>query len=146
MSISLRDRRLELGLTLEQVGEAIGVGKSTVRKYETGFIENMRRDKIVAYARVLKISPLDIIDPDNEIPESVVDDVSNVVSKLTPDRQKKVYAFAKNELQNQQMEASVSEEPTLIAAHLDDKHNITNEQREEMNDFTAKIKKEHEND
>lgn len=54
----LRKRRKELKLTLEQVGDIVGVGKSTVRKWETGDIENMRRDKIALLAKALKSSPL----------------------------------------------------------------------------------------
>ena len=34
----IKRRREELGLTLEEVGVAVGVGKSTVKKWETGFI------------------------------------------------------------------------------------------------------------
>lgn len=45
------------GLTLEQVGNAVGVGKSTVRKWESGEIANMRRDKISALAKILGTSP-----------------------------------------------------------------------------------------
>ena len=45
MKPDIKSRRLELGLTLEQVGQKVGVGKSTVRKWETGDIENMKRDK-----------------------------------------------------------------------------------------------------
>ena len=60
----LKDRRLELGLTLEQVGNAVGVGKSTVRKWENGMIANMKRDKIVLLARILQISPTDLINYD----------------------------------------------------------------------------------
>ena len=51
-------RRKELGLTLEQIGNAIGVGKSTVAKWERGDIKNMRRDNIAKLAGVLQISPL----------------------------------------------------------------------------------------
>ncbi len=39
----IKNRRLELGLTLEEVGKMVGVGKSTVMKWETGYIENMKR-------------------------------------------------------------------------------------------------------
>mgnify|MGYP001090339750 CR=1 FL=1 len=39
----LKEKRLEKKLTLEQVGEIVGVGKSTVRKWENGMIENMGR-------------------------------------------------------------------------------------------------------
>ena len=61
MSESIGNRiktlRLSKGLTLEQVGDAVGVGKSTVRKWETGMIANMKRDKIAAIANVLGTTP-----------------------------------------------------------------------------------------
>lgn len=54
-------RRKELGLTLEEVGKAVGVGKSTVKKWESGYIANMKRDKIAALSEILKISPTEFI-------------------------------------------------------------------------------------
>ena len=53
----IKKRREELGLTYEQLGNMVGVGKSTVRKWETGLISNMRRDNIVALAKALNVSP-----------------------------------------------------------------------------------------
>ena len=53
----LKRKRLELGLTYEELGTLVGVGKSTVRKWETGMIDNMRRDNIVALSKALNISP-----------------------------------------------------------------------------------------
>jgi len=53
------ERRKALGLTLEEVGNAVGVGKSTVRKWENGMIKNMGRDKIEALAKVLNMDPLE---------------------------------------------------------------------------------------
>lgn len=50
----LREMR---SMTLEQVGDIVGVGKSTVRKWETGDIANMRRDKIAKLAGALNVSP-----------------------------------------------------------------------------------------
>ena len=49
----IRDLRAKHGLTLDQVAQCVGVGKSTVRKWETGMIENMRRDKIAKLAAAL---------------------------------------------------------------------------------------------
>lgn len=60
----IKARRLELGLTLEDVAKAVGVGRSTVRKWETGLIKNMGRDKIAALAKVLQISPVDLVPAD----------------------------------------------------------------------------------
>ena len=53
----IRDLRAKHGLTLEQVAQSVGVGKSTVRKWETGMIENMRRDKIAKLAAALHTTP-----------------------------------------------------------------------------------------
>lgn len=55
------ERRKQLGLTLEDVGNAVGVGKSTVRKWENGMIKNMGRDKIAALAAVLQLDPVQLV-------------------------------------------------------------------------------------
>lgn len=57
----IRKRRKELGLTLEQVANQVGVGKSTVRKWETGLIKNMRRDKISALSKALGVPPIQLM-------------------------------------------------------------------------------------
>lgn len=49
--------RTQQGLTLEEVGTRVGVGKSTVRKWESGQIANMRRDKIALLAKALNVTP-----------------------------------------------------------------------------------------
>lgn len=53
--------RIQKGLTLEELGALVGVGKSTVRKWETGAISNMRKDKIQKLADALGVSPMDLI-------------------------------------------------------------------------------------
>ena len=50
--MDLKERRKELNLTLEDVGNYVGVGKSTVRKWENGDIANMKRDKIASLAKI----------------------------------------------------------------------------------------------
>ena len=57
LSAKIRDLRAKHGLTLEQVAQQVGVGRSTVRKWETGMIANMRRDKIEKLATALHTSP-----------------------------------------------------------------------------------------
>lgn len=61
MYYDIHKRRLELGLTLEDVGRKVGVSKGTVKKWESGMIDNMKRDKIALLADVLEISPLELI-------------------------------------------------------------------------------------
>jgi repressor LexA len=57
MAQRIKELRKEKGLTLEQVAEVVGVGKSTVRKWETGMIANMKRDKIASLAKALGTTP-----------------------------------------------------------------------------------------
>ena len=66
-------RRKELGLTLEDIPKACNVGKSTVKKWETGTIENMKRDKIALLANVLKVSPLQIMGIEEEKNEEEIE-------------------------------------------------------------------------
>lgn len=53
----LKQRRLELGLTMLDVAKSVGVSEGTVSRWESGDIANMRRDKIAALAKTLNISP-----------------------------------------------------------------------------------------
>ena len=55
---SLREQK---GMTLEELGNKVGVGKSTVRKWENGMIANMRRDKIAKLADALDTSPAELM-------------------------------------------------------------------------------------
>lgn len=57
MARRIKELRQAKGLTLEQVANVVGVGKSTVRKWETGMIANMKRDKIADLARALGTTP-----------------------------------------------------------------------------------------
>ena len=68
----LKNRRLELGLTMKQVADIVGVSEATVSRWESGDIENMRRDKIVLLANALKMSPAVIMGWE-EMPEYYID-------------------------------------------------------------------------
>lgn len=57
MAEKIRQLRINQGMTLEEVAQKVGVGRSTVRKWETGMIANMRRDKILVLAQALNTSP-----------------------------------------------------------------------------------------
>lgn len=57
----IRNRRTELNFTLEEVGDMVGVSKSTVKKWEDGYISNMKRDKIALLAKALQLEPVSLI-------------------------------------------------------------------------------------
>lgn len=70
----IRNRRIELGLTMKELADAVGVSEGTISRWESGHIANMRRDKIVTLAKVLQISPSTIMEWDNNA-EGVQTDV-----------------------------------------------------------------------
>ena len=53
----IRNRRIELGLTMKELAELIGVSEGTISRWESGEISNMKRDKIQLLAKALGVSP-----------------------------------------------------------------------------------------
>ena len=74
----IKYHRERLGMTLEELGNKIGVGKSTVRKWENGIIANMRRDKIDKIASALEVSPAYLMGwtDDPSLNHSLVENIS----------------------------------------------------------------------
>lgn len=99
MNEIIKMKRLEKNMSLEDVGKLVGVGKSTVRKWENGMIENMGRDKIVALSKALDISPIDILGmSEKDLPKSSIESIYN---QLDQPRKAKVYNFAEYQLREQ---------------------------------------------
>lgn len=61
----LKARRLELGLTMAEVANIVGVSEATVSRWESGNIGNMKRDRIALYAKALQVSPAYIMGMDD---------------------------------------------------------------------------------
>lgn len=69
LSSVLKQRRKELGLTLLQIADAVGVTEATVQRWESGNIKTMRHEKITKLAEVLQVSPATLMGWD-ELPKS----------------------------------------------------------------------------
>ena len=54
---NIRARRKELGLTLKQVADKLGVSESLISRYESNDVKNMGIDKLIPLAKVLKTTP-----------------------------------------------------------------------------------------
>lgn len=54
----IKKRRNELNITQAELAQSCGVGISTIRKWESGDLDQMKRDKIALLAKALNISPL----------------------------------------------------------------------------------------
>ncbi len=79
----IRLRRQQLGLSLRELGEKCNADKTTVRKWELGEIENMKRDKMVLLSKALDVSPLVLLGiEDYQIPsEPIMQDKVSVYGK-----------------------------------------------------------------
>ncbi len=71
IGIKIKKLRQSLGLTLEEIANFVGVGKSTVAKWESGKIANMKRDKIASLSKILKVSPTYLMGWEKEIEEGL---------------------------------------------------------------------------
>ena len=63
----VKTRRLELGLTLEDIANSVGVSAPTIQRYESGEIKNLRKDKIKSLADALKVTPSYLMDWDENL-------------------------------------------------------------------------------
>lgn len=75
----IRALRLSKGMTQEELGNAIGVQKAAINKYETGRIINIKQTTLQNLANVLGVTPADLLDDpeDTIITSSAIHSSSN---------------------------------------------------------------------
>jgi transcriptional regulator with XRE-family HTH domain len=54
---NIKNRRLELHMTLDEVSNKLGISKPTLQRYESGVIENIPFDKVERLAEILNTTP-----------------------------------------------------------------------------------------
>ena len=57
----IKNNRLRLGLSQEELGEKVGVNKAAVQKWESGAVENIKRNKIKALSKIFGITPTELL-------------------------------------------------------------------------------------
>ena len=60
----IRARRIELNMTMEDLGHAVGVQRSAINKYEKGMLSNPKKSMVEAFARALDVPVLYLLDED----------------------------------------------------------------------------------
>ena len=123
MADRIKERRIALGYTQEELASKLGLQKSAIAKYENGRVENIKRTVILKMSKILECSPsyLLAMDLDNPSPtESVLSDresaMLNTYRKLEKPRKDAVDQFTDFQYNQQLREAR----PTLLAAHAHD--------------------------
>lgn len=82
----IRNRRLELKMTMEDLGRAVGVQRSAINKYEKGSVD-ITSSKLSAIANALGVTPVSLLSDDDDAPktkEAVI--ISSGIDKMPPDR------------------------------------------------------------
>ena len=54
---NIKNRRLELNLTLEDISKKLSISKPTLQRYESGVISNVPSDRIEKLASILETTP-----------------------------------------------------------------------------------------
>lgn len=85
LSSVLKQRRKELGLTLAQIADTMGVAEATVQRWESGNIKSVRQEKIGKLAEVLQVTPMTLMGWDDEWKEQQNLDSAPSNEILTPD-------------------------------------------------------------
>lgn len=89
----LKEKRISLDLTMKYVADYVGVSESTISRWESGEIKNMKRDKIQKLSTVLKIDPAMIMgwtDGPSQIEKTLIGldkEFYDKYQKLNPDSQ-----------------------------------------------------------
>ncbi len=123
MGEKIKHLREQNNMTLEELGNKVGVGKSTVRKWENGMIANMRRDKIAKIAHALCVSPaylmgwVDNLENSKEIglPEESTDNPNDAFFESLSDEQKEEITRLYQKYQNASHEVRSAVELLLKA-------------------------------
>ena len=88
MADRIKERRIAIGLTQEELGEKLGLQKSAIAKYENGRVENIKRSTIKKMADILGCSPCYLMgwtDQIKVVPKQAFD--------LSEDEQKLIVAY-----------------------------------------------------
>ena len=78
----IKNKRLSLGYTLQELADMVGTSRQTIHRYETGEISNIPRDKIEAIAHALESTPAALVGwekPDTNIDESIAKMSKNII-------------------------------------------------------------------
>lgn len=65
MGDRIHKKRIELGMTMDELGAKVGVQKSAVNKWEKNVVSNMKRSVISELATALEVTPIWLMYGDN---------------------------------------------------------------------------------
>lgn len=96
----IKNRRIQLSLSYQELADKTGLSKSTLQRYETGAIKNMPLDKLEVLSKALDIDPSYLMGWENEnTHNSNLSNEENIIlehyNKLDNEDKHKVVDYAK---------------------------------------------------
>ena len=152
----IKQRRLELGLSADDLGAKIGKSRATIYRYENGDIENMPTPVLEPLAKALDTTPADLMGwegqsiksniEDRNIPWTVSDkpdnnqkELNEIYVQLSSNNRERVLTYSKSLLSTQQLDdelatATQYQQPTTLAAHHEG-NEYTEDELKEIDQF-----------
>lgn len=87
MGEKIKQRRLEIGFSVDEIANRLGKNRATVYRYENGNIKDLPIDVLVPLAEILETTPAELVGWGSDIPEnaqynSIEDIIANEARKL----------------------------------------------------------------
>lgn len=99
MAERIKERRIAMGLTQEELGEKLGLQKSAIAKYENGRVENIKRSIISNMAKILNCSPCYLMGWSTDI--NIVETSKNITNSAVVQGNNTTTLIVKNDHTNQ---------------------------------------------
>lgn len=116
----IKYKRNQLGKTLEEVGQMVGVTKATIQRYENGNIQNIPSDKIELLALALNTTPAYLMGWEDDKKSEKI----KPISTLSPEEKQILDPY--NQLNPEGQEKAVSYTWDLVDSNKYNKENKTN--------------------
>lgn len=95
----IKNRRIQLGISLQRVADYCGVNKSTISRWESGETEKINLGMLFLLSKVLYVEPLELLDNASDISinkeSSLLNTIISKVKSLSEDELKKLYEIIK---------------------------------------------------
>lgn|GEM_PF-735342 len=132
----IENRTKEKGLSISELARRVDMAKSAISRYFNRTRE-FPLNKVDDFAKALDLESAYILGFSKE--KTQLSDINTIYNDLEPVRQKRVFKFAEEQLEEQRQ--SEEADDILIAAHKND--NLTDEEEAEVKAYIEKIKERH---
>ena len=109
----IKNRRKELGLTVDEVAKRLGKNRATIYRYESDYIESLPSPILEPLADVLQTTPAYLMGWENEQNENALDDAKSVEELLKEKKTKEKWDAILDEL-SQENKDRLQEQAELL--------------------------------